>query len=143
VIFSGGSGDPLNPDEREAEAARPLFDLLGLGGRIEIEAQARNTHENAVYARALAQPRGGETWILVTSATHMPRAVGCFRQAGFPVLPYPVDYLFAEGGASLSRLDFGGRLGYLGHAIHEWLGLFAYRLTGRTDTLLPGPARGA
>ena len=60
---------------------------LHLGGdiaaeRTGIENRARSTFENA-----RVRPRAGERWLLVTSATHMPRAVGAFRSVGFDVEP--------------------------------------------------------
>lgn len=35
------------------------------------------------------------------------------------------------------RLDASANLVRIDVAVHEWLGLIAYRLTGRTDALLP------
>jgi len=52
----------------------------------------RVTAENAVFTKHLIRPKSGEHWLLVTSAFHMPCAIGAFRQAGFPVDAYPVDY---------------------------------------------------
>ena len=60
--------------------------------RVTAEEQSRNTVENAVFSKLLAMPQAGERWRLVTSAFHMPRAMGTFRQAGFPVEAYPVDW---------------------------------------------------
>jgi hypothetical protein len=57
-----------------------------------LEDRSRNTVENAVFSKALARPRLGERWLLVTSGYHMPRSVGTFRKVGFPVEPYPVDW---------------------------------------------------
>ena len=78
------------------------------------------------------QPKPGERWLLVTSGYHMPRSIGVFRAAGFPVEPYPVDWrtrgavdamrpfpTLAEG---LRRTDT---------AVREWIGLLAYWLTGQ------------
>jgi uncharacterized SAM-binding protein YcdF (DUF218 family) len=56
------------------------------------EANSRDTWENAVFTRDLVKPKPGETWLLVTSAWHMPRSVGIFRRLGFDVIPYPVAY---------------------------------------------------
>jgi DUF218 domain len=41
--------------------------------------------------KAIVEPKRGDRWLLVTSAYHMPRAIGVFRKAGFPVEPYPVS----------------------------------------------------
>ena len=71
--------------------ARQLWTGMGVPPeRMLFETAARNTHENAVLAHALAKPRPGETWLLVTSASHMPRSVGVFRRAGWDVVPWPV-----------------------------------------------------
>lgn len=141
IIFSGGSGDPFNPEMREAHYAPPLFEQLGLGReRILYDDQARNTAENAEIMLKLAKPAPGDNWLLVTSAFHMPRAVGTFRQAGWTVIPYPVDF-------STARMpDFGltfslrSGLGSLQLAIHETIGLIVYKITGRSDSWFPGPA---
>ena len=80
----------------------------------------------------LHAPSGG---LLVTSASHMPRAVGVLRHAGWPVLADPVAYK-AEPGWTINLAE---HLLRLERAMHEWLGLVAYHALGRTDTLLPGP----
>lgn len=142
LIFSGGSGDLMYPERREAKWAAAAFREFGIAAeRVEIEEQARNTYQNAVESLRLARPKPGERWILVTSAVHMPRAVGCFRAAGWPeIIPYPVDYRTLAAAATFEpKFDFRGELDDLGSMMHEYLGLLAYRLTGRTDALLPGP----
>ncbi len=57
-----------------------------------LERASRNTFENAVLTKAMVKPKPGERWLLVTSAWHMPRSVGIFRQAGWPVIAYPTDF---------------------------------------------------
>ena len=109
-------------------------------GRVIAEDKSRNTVENALFSKRLAQPKPGERWLLVTSAYHMPRSVGVFRKAGFPVEAYPVDWRtrgpvdalrpFATLGDGLRRTDT---------AVREWVGLLVYWLTGRTSELFPGP----
>jgi len=131
--FSGG-GTPS-----EAMVTRQV--LLGLGfevGRVVFDDQARNTFENARNLLALLTPGANETWLLVTSARHMPRALGVFRKAGWRVLPYPVDYT-GPGGFSL-RLGFNlsGGVSALTAAAKEWAALASYYLMGRTSALFPG-----
>ncbi len=144
LVFSGGSGGLLTADAPEAETAGRLFEALGVAkDRITLEAASRDTYENALFTARLLQPRPGERWLLVTSAWHMPRAMGCFRKAGFAVEPWPVDYRtprqldltrwntsIPEG---LRRIDFVAK---------EYVGLVVYYLTGRTDALLPAPRDG-
>jgi uncharacterized SAM-binding protein YcdF (DUF218 family) len=108
--------------------------------RILTEERSRSTHENAVDAKELIRPAPGETWVLVTSAYHMPRAVAAFRAASWPVIPYPVDYkIDPETGLrpNFSLLD-GLSAGTL--AGKEWAGLFGYRVMGWTRELFPAPA---
>ncbi len=142
VIFSGGAASILEEDITESSMAQKLFDALGLPAeRLELEDRSRNTVENAVFTREIAQPKPGETWLLVTSAAHMPRSVGCFRVAGFDVLPYPTDYQTPSGDALLRPSATTIRNVEKVHfAIREYLGLAVYRLTGKTDALFPAPS---
>ena len=86
----------------------------------------------------------GKRWLLITSAYHMPRAMGAFRQAGFDVEPWPVDYR-TRGTADLTRPfdKVSEGLRRVDVATREWVGLLAYWVTGRSDALFPGPQRGA
>ena len=143
LIYSGGSGDPFRQDLKEAEMVKPYLESIGLDPtRVILEAEARNTHENAQFTYRLARPKPGETWVLITSAVHMPRAVGSFRAAGWTIIPYPVDYNLLPGNNFTLRFNLRGGLSSAGSGIHEWLGLLMYRFTGRTDALYPAP-RGA
>jgi uncharacterized SAM-binding protein YcdF (DUF218 family) len=96
--------------------------------------------ENAINTVRLVMPKPGERWLLVTSAWHMPRAIGLFRKAGFPVEAYPVDWQ-TGGWGDLAKHWFPllRGLGDLDLATHEWVGLIFDRLSGRTSTLFPGP----
>lgn len=141
VLFSGGNGGLTAGDVTEAQFAGTLFASLGLPReRLILEDRSRNTAENAAFSRGLAQPKPGERWLLVTSAHHMPRAVGCFRKAGFAVEAYPVDWRTAgpqDAAVPFDRLSAG--LARTDAAAREWVGLVAYWLTGRTSALLPAP----
>lgn len=140
LIYTGGNGSLGAGGLTEERAARELFAQLGLSGRdIVYENRSRNTYENAIYTRELARPKPGETWLLVTSASHMPRAVGVFRHAGWDVVPVPVAYKAGAIEWLLPGFDLGGQLRRLDMALHEWVGLVAYRLLGRTDSLFPAP----
>ena len=79
--------------------------------------------------------------MLITSAYHMPRAMGSFRAAGFQVEPWPVDYR-TRGSADLTRPfdKVSEGLRRVDVASREWVGLVAYWLTGRSDALFPGRA---
>jgi uncharacterized SAM-binding protein YcdF (DUF218 family) len=141
VVISGGDPAIVSRGKSEAEITRSLLISLGLDpSRILIDDRSRNTYENAVDSKEVAKPQPGQIWVLVTSANHMPRAMGCFRKVGWEMLPDPVDY---ETGDSMYSLNFGGGPYVLDTAVHEWLGLVAYRLLGRTDSFFPAPSSSA
>jgi uncharacterized SAM-binding protein YcdF (DUF218 family) len=139
LIYTGGDNALVDPTNPEADAARRLMAELGLDtDQIIFERDSRNTYENALYSKALANPSPGETWLLVTSAFHMPRSVGIFRQQGWPVVPYPVDYM-TDGEYRLFRSpDLTAGLTALSIGAREWIGLVAYYWLGYTDSLFPG-----
>jgi uncharacterized SAM-binding protein YcdF (DUF218 family) len=141
IVFSGGSGNLLSNDAREADYAAELFEALGISSaRMAMDRRARNTQENAEFAKALAAPKSGERWLLVTSAYHMPRAIGAFRKAGFAVEPYPVDWRAGGTAAPLNfRILSADGLGYVDTGIREWIGLLAYWISGKTSEFFPGP----
>jgi len=140
LIFSGGSGTIRNQDVKEADYAAGLFTSLGVpADRLVLEREARNTWENAKFTMELAAPKAGETWVLVTSAFHMPRAVGAFRRVGWEMIPYPVDFKSKRDLSFPSPMDFANGLGNLAHAGHEWIGLIAYWLTGKNSAAFPKP----
>ena len=141
IIISGGEGAFFEESAKEADSTRQMLADLGFSGeRYIFENNSRNTVENAAFSKELAQPKPGEVWLLVTSAYHMPRSIGCFRKAGFDVVAWPVDFktrvserlaLYLESpNEALSRFSV---------AMREWVGLAAYWLAGKTDMLLPQP----
>ena len=140
IAFTGGTGR-LFAGATEADFVADLFESFGIArDRLVLENRARNTVENAVFTRDLVKPKPGERWLLVTSAHHMPRSVGIFRKANFPVEAYPVDYR-TRGAEDLSG-PFGSLAAGLARtdaAMHEWAGLVIYWLAGQTSELFPGP----
>ncbi len=93
VLVSGGNGSLLFSGEGDADTAPRLLTALGVSAdRILTENRSRNTYENARFSADLIKPGPDETWLLVTSAFHMPRAMDLFRKAGFPVIAWPTDY---------------------------------------------------
>jgi uncharacterized SAM-binding protein YcdF (DUF218 family) len=142
MVFSGGIGELISSGATEAEAAHRLWEALGIApARITLEDKSRNTVENAVFSKDLLKPKPGEHWLLVTSAYHMPRAIGIFRKAGFAVEPYPVDWRTRGSEDALRPFPtLGDGLRRTDTAVREWVGLTIYWLTGRSSELFPGPA---
>ncbi|KQW22698.1 hypothetical protein ASC80_04920 [Afipia sp. Root123D2] len=141
IVFTGGSGNLIDRSLPEAQFAVPVLEDLGIArGRLIVEDRSRTTFENAAFTRSLVDPKPGELWLLVTSAGHMPRAIGSFRAAGFEVEAYPVDWHsrgWIDAATPFETLSWG--LGRTDVAMHEWIGLVAYWLTGRSSELFPGP----
>ncbi|HEY7610514.1 MAG TPA: YdcF family protein [Alphaproteobacteria bacterium] len=140
LVFTGGSGNPLSPDLREGDWIGEFLDAASIAReRVVVERESRNTDENARLSKALVKPQPGEVWVMVTSARHMPRAVGIFRKAGWTVVPYPADYLTTRAVGANFHFNLAGGLAALDAAAYEWFGLAYYRLSGRIDAWLPRP----
>lgn len=134
LVFTGGSGQILGERVGGADIARKIFEDGGIDAtRTLLEGYSRNTAENAAYTLELIDDREGP-WLLVTSAFHIPRAVGTFCAAGWrDIIPYPVD--FRGMGRLELRWNLGNRLVALNTGAKEWIGILAYRVTGRMDNL--------
>jgi uncharacterized SAM-binding protein YcdF (DUF218 family) len=119
IVYSGGNADPL------IELGVPRANLI-------LDAESRNTRENAVNTAAIFKARGWHSGILVTSVAHMPRALAAFQRVGLSVVP-------ATPGVSAgptkfdSHLNFqmnNGALQRTTEAIKEIVGLLVYRFLG-------------
>ncbi len=141
IVFTGGDASLITGKPIEADFVVPLLEQLGVArDRVIVERNSRNTAENAAFTKQLIMPKTGQHWLLVTSAMHMPRAVGAFQKAGFFVDAYPVGYetigtkdlwtLSSTLIGSISKTDL---------AVHEWSGLLVYWITGRISVPFPGP----
>ncbi len=148
LVFAGGSAQLTGPVTRtEADDAAAFFTAMGLPpAQILYENTSRNTRENATGTAALLaekglSPRPGERWLLVTSAYHMPRAMGVFRKAGLALEAWPADYYTNGGVKELIKPPhrWAWSFGMMDDATKEWIGLAAYRWAGYTDELLPRP----
>jgi uncharacterized SAM-binding protein YcdF (DUF218 family) len=141
LVASGGWGDPKQLDVNEAATTRMFLHEQDFDtSRVLFEARSRNTYENVVLSKELAKPRGGETWLLVTSAADLPRAVAVFRTHQWLVLPVPCDYDTLPPDW-LPNLNLASHLEQINHGMHEWLGLTFYYLTHKSDIFFPAPSR--
>lgn len=141
IVISGGSGALIGEGEGDAASGERLMTALGVSeDRLLLENRSRNTDENAQFTRDLVKPGNGETWLLVTSAFHMPRAMALFRKAGFDVVAWPVDYRTpGPRGLAFARRSPTDALDETTLGLREWIGLAAYYMTGRIPQLFPSP----
>lgn len=135
LVFAGGSGrlrDVTGAEVSEASIAERIFQAQGIApDRLSLEGRSRNTAENAKFAFEQVQPQAEETWVLVTSAFHMPRAMKSFLAAGWQgIIAHPVDYRTRSFVAGLGW-NFDRNLEMLNTGIREWVGRAAYALSGR------------
>ncbi|UGY08384.1 MULTISPECIES: YdcF family protein [unclassified Phyllobacterium] len=141
VVVTGGAGDLILDGEADGVTAPRLLTALGVAPeRLLLESKSRNTYENAMFTKAMVDAKPDQTWLLVTSAFHMPRSMGLFRKAGFNVLPWPSDYRTSgKEHLGIAQDNAQDSLQNLSMALREWIGLAVYRLTGRIDQLVPSP----
>lgn len=129
ILVTGG-----RPEGGAAEAvlmAEALSTDFGIAPRW-VESASQNTAENARFSRTMVQPVGIDRILLVTHASHMPRAMASFKKAGFTVLPAPTMSNAQRPFHLLDLLPSASGLMQSRTAIHEWLGLLWYALLGRT-----------
>lgn len=140
LIFTGG-GIPISGVQSEADLLKKVYQEMGLDtSRILFEGQSKDTLENARLTFQLVNPKKEEVWLLVTSAIHMPRAIGLFRKAGWNVIAYPVDYHTKPSDHHLfMHSDLLRGLMAWRYASREHLGMLKNYLSGQSDTLFPHP----
>lgn len=141
IIYSGGS-NLLRPvqngqyGQNETNIAQMLLTAIGISkDRLIIESESRNTAENFLFLKPKL-PKLNGSYLLVTSAFHMPRAVGVARKLDINVIPYPVDYMTNNKQLRQWDFDYIGHLEILDLAWHEWLGLTVYYWMGKTSEWL-------
>ncbi len=144
LVFTGWSGP--NAELKDAEATRLGVLAISLGiprEQIIVEPLAQTTSDHPIRLEAMAEfgPDPEAAAYIVTSATHIPRAMGSFRQAGWSqVYAVPTDYPFPPDAPWFTRRNPAGKkVTITQEALGEWAGLMSYRWRGLTDTLLPGP----
>jgi uncharacterized SAM-binding protein YcdF (DUF218 family) len=128
LITSGGFGSEAVP---HAEVVARAAEILGLT-RDDI-VLARDTFDTVDEARYIHALVGADPFILVTSASHLPRAVRLFRKQGMSPLPSPADFISPDTpGISIGSLfPSAGSLAATEHATHEYLGILFEWLRGQ------------
>jgi uncharacterized SAM-binding protein YcdF (DUF218 family) len=135
IMFTGGSGSIRYPDHKEGFYVKKYLTTIHVpDSALIIENESKNTYENAVNSKKILdslQFKG--SILLVTSAFHMPRALACFKKAGYTNLtPYLTnrisgprrfdwDHCFLPNPSALNLLNM---------LIHEWIGFAVYKLKG-------------
>jgi len=92
ILISGGSGRLTGEWYSEAEALHQVFVMMGVSPEhIQIEGYSRNTHESAVAVARMLKGTDPRQCVIITSASHIPRSIACFRKEGFDCDVFPTD----------------------------------------------------
>lgn len=133
LVFSGANSALFAAGTlTNADVARMAMQELGLPPeKVIYENESRNTYENAVFSARLVKPQPEQNWLLVTSASHMPRALLTFRKAGWNVFPAPAGYRTPSDDSELFDFNLLEHLSEVHTALYEYGGLVTYRVLGR------------
>lgn len=129
IIATGGDLTDTGEPMVEADLMRSLLVEWGVPETaIIVERKSRTTHENAMFTHDLWKTNGFKTGLLVTSASHMPRAIGAFHRAGMSLIPASVDVHAAGSlfGAAYDLIPSGEAVRVTEYAMREWIGRIGY-----------------
>jgi uncharacterized SAM-binding protein YcdF (DUF218 family) len=109
-----------------------VLEALGVPAEaISVETKSRNTYEHARNVGPLLKEREFRQVLLVTSALHMPRALGVFRRQcpGTEFIPAPTDFGETTHKPKPFVKDVAGvipsakNLELMGDVLHEYIGI--------------------
>lgn len=136
IMLCGGHGSIYSYTDPEGKYIGDLTLKLGVPKRdIIIESNSKNTHQNAVECKKVLDSLNiSQNILLITSTTHMPRSMACFKKVGIDPVPVAVD---GSAGEHVLLLDYlllpdAYILLSWNKIFHEWLGLIAYKIAGYT-----------
>lgn len=138
VLFTGGGimGDGIKTESQTAKEI--LIDFHVPLDRFLFEDKSKSTWENATLSYAMMHPSPQDTWILITSAVHMPRAVENFRRVGWRVTPYCVDYKSMPQ-VTWQPFQIHKNMTAWTNAMREFASLTRDYLLGRSKVLVAAP----
>lgn len=136
LVLTGGDARIFGAGPQEAVEMKRWAVRLGVPeSAAKIDPDARNTYENATGTKRLIGPA---SILLVSSASHLPRAVPVFTKQGFRVTPAPCGYVAQnvprENWEDINLLDVlpsGSALQQTTGAITELAGIVVYWLAGK------------
>jgi len=135
LLITGGSGYVLHQNVSESQGLANVALMAGVKPEhLHVEEQSRNTRENALYSSEIINQKWpGERFLLVTSAFHMRRSLGCFEKVGLQPMPFSSD-LYSAPWDRKNPLPFvvpsSDSLGIWNILIREWVGIISYRVAG-------------
>lgn len=124
ILISGG--DPGNNKVSESELMQRELKKIGVKvSDITTESQSNNTLQNALFSSEIINKKNFDRLILVTSGTHMNRALRLFSHFGIELTPAPADHLSVHTSWKYLYQNF-----FLTDlALHEYIGLLKYQIS--------------
>ena len=137
IIFTGGSGFISDIKLDNAKIANKFFMQVGLDtDKIIFENKSRNTYENILFSKNIAKPKKNEKWLIITSASHMNRAVFVGEKIDWILTPYAVDFNQPKKIKFIPNINILNNFNEMQRGTYEWIGLVAYYLMGRTNRII-------
>ena len=142
ILLTGGTIDWMNQTSSPTEEMATILEMMGVPREaMWFEPDSQNTAENAAYSSKILKEKGIQRILLVTSASHMPRAVKLFQAQGLEVTPLPTDFTVTQKDwNNLTHADIKAQiLGLLPSAenlsltsrmLKEYIGMLVYSLRG-------------
>ena len=133
IVFTGGDASILEDKNKEADIVAQYLKDIGLPAEdLIFENKSRNTHENAMYVCNLLKPAGNENILLITSAFHMRRSLGCFKKVGMNPDYHVADLFSGERKFAPDHLLIPQiqTLEYWSLLFHEISGYIVYNIMG-------------
>jgi len=129
LIISGGGATALRSNLQEAKVLRDYLKGIDFPmQKVRIEANSRNTRESASSVKGMTL---NNNMLLITSASHMPRARAVFEKEGFTVTAYPTVFFTSDGPVNPSMfIPSADALLKWNVLFKEWMGIIAYKLAG-------------
>ena len=124
LILSGGP-------PASAQTMRSIALSLGIPQQeIILEENSYNTEQEARFIKPTV---GTKPFLLVTSASHMPRAMALFRKLGMQPIAAPTDFLAKQGGPAVPDGIYPGSFGLFEaeRTVYEYLGMTWEKLIGK------------
>ncbi len=136
IVFSGGSGSINKTNYSHAQIAKNFYEIAKIDTtNIIFEDKSRNTFENILFTSKIVKPKSNEKWILITSAFHMKRAIFIAEKINWKFIPYAVDFKTGKKISLKPNLNLYNNFSAFQKISHEWIGLTAYFLMGRTNSI--------
>ncbi len=139
LVYSGGNGS-MDDTPSETEVFKAYLAAQHISDKnVHYENQSRNSYENILFSLLEGRPADKQSWLVVTSAAHMPRTIAIMRQQGWPgtIIPDPVDFQTTGGDDDFTPdPNILGNFSAVHLGIREWIALIVYRIGGKTESVL-------